>query len=108
MMYLALYIGLYCIFGYQVLKLVWVYWIRRPVSARGPHVYLRLRYLQDSDVVAGLPTIFGKWLTSILCLVQGPEVLAKTYRKVGTMESYDDSALILINRLLASPLPFRL
>lgn len=52
-------------------------------------INIPLKYLQDSDVVAGLPTIFGKWYTSVLCLLQGPEIMMKAYRKVGKTESHD-------------------
>lgn len=54
---------------------------------------ITLKCLQDSKVIAGLPTVFGKWFTSVLCLLQGPEVMMKAYKKVGEMESYDISTL---------------
>lgn len=63
--------------------------------------------VQDSNVVAGLPTIFGKWFTSVLCLLQGPEIMVKAYRKVGETKSYDGLTLTPFNRLLANPLPSR-
>jgi len=92
-MYWNLYVCLECILGFQVLKLVWVYWIRRPVSVQGPQVSITLKCLQDSDIAVGLPTIFGKWFTSVLCLLQGPEIMVKAYRKVGKTESYECSTL---------------
>ncbi|KAM0794867.1 cytochrome P450 [Usnea florida] len=65
MIYDSLYICLECFLGLQILKLVSVYWIGRP----------------DTDIVAGLPTIFGKWFTSVFCLLQGPELMLKAYGK---------------------------
>ena len=66
-----------------------------------------LKYLQDTDIVAGLPTIFGKWFTSVLCLLQGPELMLKAYGKVRKTQSHDDSTLTPLNRLLENPLPYQ-
>lgn len=38
MAYSGLYISLECILGFQVLKFLWIYWVRRPVSFHGRHV----------------------------------------------------------------------
>lgn len=38
MLYYGLYICLECFLAFQVLRLVWVYWIRRPVSAHSWHI----------------------------------------------------------------------
>ena len=66
-----------------------------------------LRYLQDTDIVVGLPTIFGKWFTSVLCLLQGPELMLKAYGKVRKPQSRDGSTLTPLNRLPGNPLPYQ-
>ena len=66
-----------------------------------------LKHLQDTDIVAGLPTIFGKWFTGVLCLLQGPELMLKVYGKVRKTQSRDDSTLTALNRLLENPLPYQ-
>ena len=58
-----------------------------------------LKYLQDTDIVAGVPTIFGKWFTSGLCLLQGPELILKAYSSVRKTASRDDLTLTALNRL---------
>ena len=58
-----------------------------------PQVIITLRCLQDSDLVVGLTTIFGKWFTSLLCLLKGPEIILKAYQKVGRTGSHDGSTL---------------
>ena len=66
-----------------------------------------LRDLQDTDIVAGLPTIFGKWFTSVLCLLRGPELMLKAYAKVRKKQSRDASTLTALNRLPENPLPYQ-
>ena len=66
-----------------------------------------LKYLQDTDIVAGLPTIFGKWFTSVLCLLQGPELMLKAYGKVRKTQSRDDLTLTTLNRLPEDLLPYQ-
>lgn len=61
----GLYICLECILGFQILKLVWRYWIRRP----------------NSHLIAGLPTIIGKWVSSVQFVLQGTEIILKSYKK---------------------------
>ena len=43
MLYNALYACLLYSVGYQVLKLVWIYWIHRPVNIVYPHVHYRTK-----------------------------------------------------------------
>lgn len=63
--------------------------------------------LQDSDVVAGLPTVFGKWFSGILFILQGPEMVVKSYKKVGEVGSYGGTLLNGLSRLPANPLLYR-
>lgn len=49
--------------------------------------------MQNSDIVVGLPTIFGKWFTGILCLLKEPEIMKEAYKKVGRAQPEVDSIL---------------
>lgn len=82
-LYYALYVCLFYTLGNQVLRLVWVYWLCRPVKHPDPHLDCNTKCMQDSDNIVGLPTIFGKRLTSIRFLLRGPEITIGAYRKVG-------------------------
>ena len=90
----ALFIGLGCILGYQALRLLGIYRIRRPVS-KGMvcSVTVELNYLQNLEVVAGLPTVFGQRFTSLWCLLNGPEFIIRNYKKASKSESQDSSIL---------------
>ena len=78
----ALVIGLGCILGYQALKILWIYWIRRPVSmSMVCSVTVELNYGQNLEIVAGLPTVFGQRFTSLWCLLNGPDFIIRNYKK---------------------------
>ena len=80
-----------------------------PPSRKHPDLFVHChtKRLQNCNVIVGLPTVLGKRMTGILCLLQGPEIVIEAYRKVKQDRTTGRSKLNLSDRLLANLLPYR-
>lgn len=70
MTYDFLHICIECILVYHLLKLVWVYWIRRPVSVHGRHDQYPTEI--STGLRRGCRTTYNFWKMVYECVVLAP------------------------------------